>query len=305
LPEHGGGLSRVLTPENEAQVLPRFLGASKWEAKVVAAELCPAESPQRRAVVTAVVPPPRAAGARPMPAAPPLPEPPAGGATRDAVRPGELRLDDGAQAPAASPAPVRLVAKPDAADPLTADLSRLHVTVSKQFLAKLAAARDALSHGHPGANVEAVLEAGLDLLLAARDRKRGLVKKPRTAPPAPSARPRHVPASVRREVFTRDEGKCQWPLTSGGVCGSTTRVQLDHVVPIARGGTSTVSNLRIVCAVHNIVAARLALGDRVMDRFTATGRRTASARGARRPAHEAPEPGGPDADAAAPSLPFA
>ncbi|MFL5262484.1 MAG: hypothetical protein ACJ79L_08785 [Anaeromyxobacteraceae bacterium] len=47
-------LSRVLTPENQRTVLPRFLGASKWEAKVIAAELCPAESPQRRDVVTAV-----------------------------------------------------------------------------------------------------------------------------------------------------------------------------------------------------------------------------------------------------------
>ncbi|MFL5264618.1 MAG: HNH endonuclease, partial [Anaeromyxobacteraceae bacterium] len=219
-----------------------FLGASKWEAKVIAAELCPAESPQRRAVVTAIVPALPAAVASPTPAAPPLPEPPAGEATRDGVRPGELRFVAGQPAPAASPALVGPVAKPDVADPLTADLSRLHVTVSKRFLAKLAAARDALSHSHPGANVEAVLEAGLDLLLAARDRKRGLVKKPRTAPPPPSARPRHVAASVRREVFTRDDGKCQWPLASGGVCGATRRLQLDHILPIARGGTSTVSN---------------------------------------------------------------
>jgi hypothetical protein len=231
-------LSRVLTPENQAEVLPRFLGASKWEAKVVAAELCPAESPQRRAVVTALIPAVPAA-ARAAPAAPLLPEPAAGDAARDGVRPDELRFVEGPHAPTASPPPARRMAKPDVADPLTADLSRLHVTVSKRFLAKLAAARDALSHSHPGANLEAVLEAGLDLLLGARDRKRGLVKKPRTARPAPSARPRHVPASVRREVFTRDEGKCQWSLSSGGVCGSTRRLQLDHIVPIAHGGTST------------------------------------------------------------------
>src|SRR5689334_7758964 len=78
-------LSRVLTPENQAEVLPRFLGASKWEAKVIAAELCPAESPQRRAVVTALIPAPPAAVARATPAAPALPEPPAGDATREPV----------------------------------------------------------------------------------------------------------------------------------------------------------------------------------------------------------------------------
>src|SRR6185369_11984974 len=299
-------LSRVLTPENQAAVLPRFLGASKWEAKVIAAELCPAESPQRRVVVTAVVPAAPAVVARATPAAPPVPEPPAGNITYSGVRPGELGFVEGPPAPGVPCAPVRPVAKPDAADPLTADLSRLHVTVSKRFLAKLDAARDALSHSLPDANLEAVLEAGLDLLLAARDRKRGLVEKPRTAPPAPSESPRYVPAAVRREVFIRDQAKCQWPLTCGGVCGSTRRVQLDHIVPVALGGTSTVPNLRVVCAVHNIVAARLALGDRTMDRYTATGRRAASASAGRggRPAQEKTAPGGLEGGGAAPSLPF-
>ena len=44
-------------------------------------------------------------------------------------------------------------------EPLTGDLRRFHTTVSRRFLAKLAAARDALSHSHPGADTEAVLEA--------------------------------------------------------------------------------------------------------------------------------------------------
>src|SRR6185369_6264014 len=111
-------LSRVLTPENQAEVLPRFFGASKWEAKVIAAELCPAESPQRRAVVTALIPALPAAVARPTPAAPPLPEPPAGDAAHGAVRPDEHHFVERPPAPAAPHAPARPVAKPDVADPL-------------------------------------------------------------------------------------------------------------------------------------------------------------------------------------------
>src|SRR5690349_19550788 len=88
-------LSRVLTPENQGTVLPRFLGVSKWEAKVIAAELCPAESPQRRDVVTALIPALCAAVARPTPAALPLPEPPAGDTARVVVRPGELGFVEG------------------------------------------------------------------------------------------------------------------------------------------------------------------------------------------------------------------
>jgi hypothetical protein len=145
------------------------------------------------------------------------------------------------------------------------------VTVSKRFTEKLEAARDALSHSHPSADVEAILEAGLDLLIERAAKRKGLVKRPRPVPvyaAAEGANPRHVPAAVRREVFLRDEGKCQWPLADGGICGSTHRVELDHVVPVGRGGKATASNCRVLCAVHNRLAAREAYGDEWMDRFT-------------------------------------
>jgi hypothetical protein len=85
----------------------------------------------------------------------------------------------------------------------TGELRRLHVTVSRRFLAKLAAAREALSHSHPDGGAEAVLEAALDLLLAAQDRRRGLVKKPRKSPARPSLRPRHIPAEVTAGAIHR------------------------------------------------------------------------------------------------------
>jgi hypothetical protein len=149
---------------------------------------------------------------------------------------------------------------------LTADLSRLHVTVSRRFLAKLEAARTALSHARPGATAEEILEAGLDLVLAQRAKRNGLVAKPRTEPPP--ATPDRVSAHVRRAVWTRDEGRCQWPVSSGGICGSRLRVEFDHVVPRARGGPSTAENGRLLCAVHNQLSARLAFGGDWMDRFT-------------------------------------
>ncbi len=150
--------------------------------------------------------------------------------------------------------------------PVTAELSRLHVTVSHRFLEKLEAARAALSHARPGATAEEILEAGLDLVLAQHAKRKGLVEKPRkVAPPAKSDR---VPAHVRRAVWTRDGGRCQWPVDGGGICGSTLRVELDHVVPRARGGPSTVEGTRLLCRVHNDFAARRAFGDEWMDRFT-------------------------------------
>ena len=57
-------------------------------------------------------------------------------------------------------------------------------------------------------------------------------------------------------------------LESGGVCGSTWRLEYDHVLPRARGGTSTAANVRLLCRVDNDLAARHAFGDAWMNQFT-------------------------------------
>jgi 5-methylcytosine-specific restriction endonuclease McrA len=150
--------------------------------------------------------------------------------------------------------------------PLTAERGRLHVTVSKRFAKKLEEARAA----RPGATEEELLEAGLDLLLAQVAKRRGLVEKPRKTP-RPS-KPDHIPAHVRREVWKRDAGRCTWPLASGGICGCMRHLQLDHIVPLARGGTSTVDNLRVLCAPHNLEAARRVFGAAFMERYAGRAR---------------------------------
>jgi hypothetical protein len=93
-------------------------------------------------------------------------------------------------------------------EPLTGDLFRMHLTVPKRLKEKLEAARDALSHSHPGATEEEILEAGLDLLLARDAKRNGLVTKPQAAQ-RPS-KPGHIPAAVKRAVWARPT-----PLQSG------------------------------------------------------------------------------------------
>jgi len=261
-------LARVLTPENRREMLPKFFQRSKREAMAVAAALQPASAPHRD-VVTALRPggPPASNAAAPAVGPAPGPEPAPG----QAVQP----VEPGATAASLVPKPARR----DAAEPLTADLSRLHITVSRRFLEKLQAARAALSHSRPSASAEEILEAGLDLVLKRDAKRKGLVQKPRKEnppkenPPAES----HIPAAVKRQVWTRDGGRCQWPLESGGVCGSTLRVECDHRVPLASGGASTVDNLRLLCRFHNDLAARRAFGDEWMNQFTRGAAQAASA----------------------------
>jgi hypothetical protein len=126
----------------------------------------------------------------------------------------------------------------------------------------VAAAKIGLSHARPGASTEEVLEAALDLLLEQQARAKALGKRPRSPRAAPpGASPRAVPAAVEREVRLRDQHRCQWPLDAGGVCGSTWRLELDHVLPVAQGGQATAANLRLLCATHNRLAARRTLGE--------------------------------------------
>jgi hypothetical protein len=257
-------VAKVVTPANCEAVLPRFFGLSRSDAMEVVAELQPHPAPPTRTVVTTPRSAPRQVWspcrADPVSASLSLAPDAAGCATSLMVSSVEL-----AQSEDPCPAPRRAEVVP-----LDADQRRLHLTVSKRFLAKLAAAADALAHTRPGASEEELLEAGLDLLLARAGKRHGLVERPReTREPA---NPAHVPAAVRRAVYLRDGGKCQYRLASGELCGCTRYLQYDHVPPLALGGRSTVDGVRLACKAHNLRAARLDLGDAVMDRYTSSPR---------------------------------
>src|SRR5690606_6667311 len=78
-----------------------------------------------------------------------------------------------------------------------------------------------------------------------------LVAVPEAAHQAPS--PRHlpqrrrlIPASVKREVWKRDGGRCV-------ACGAEDELHFDHIIPYSKGGTSVAAeNVQILCARHNL-----------------------------------------------------
>jgi hypothetical protein len=246
-------LSKVITPANRAEILPRFFNLSKQDARELSAELAPAAVVPRREVVTTVRSAPPSAAAVVPPRAP------------ESLASTDTTPSPSSQ-PVGKPCPGSVEGEPPAApaprltvEPLTATESRLHLTVSRPFLKKLEAARLSLSHSMPGADAEAILSAGLDLLLARDAKKKALVEKPRPAPVTESAAGAvYVPAAVRREVWKRDQGRCQFPLDSGGLCGSELRPELDHVQPRSRGGShraplALAKPARVPSSMRNIV----------------------------------------------------
>jgi hypothetical protein len=250
-------VARVLTLANAREVLPRFFGLSKREAQEVAAELQPREVPPLREVVTV---------ARTPAAAPALLAcaPTASDFGQEVGQPTCLPADEQrAETPAAA---ALARSAPESVEPLTGELSRIHVTLSRRVLKKAELARAALSHSHPGAGLAEIIEAGIDLLLERHARRNGLVKKPRNEP-RPSADPERIPAHVRRAVWKRDGGRCQFPVASGGVCGSTARAELHHRESRHRGGPPTAENLTTLCGFHHGVETRREFGDEYVDRI--------------------------------------
>ena len=65
-------------------------------------------------------------------------------------------------------------------------------------------------------------------------------------------------AEIRRQVWRRDQGQCC-------KCGSRYALEIDHVVPKAVGGESSVENLRLLCRKCNQRAAIQYFGQRKMD----------------------------------------
>ncbi len=70
-----------------------------------------------------------------------------------------------------------------------------------------------------------------------------------------------VPITTRREIWKRDRGHCAWkdPQT-GKTCRSTYFLEIDHLRPVALGGSNEIANLQLKCRAHNQRAAIQILG---------------------------------------------
>ena len=122
-------LAKALTEENKATVLPRFFGLSALEAQEVVAPLQPTLSP-----------------APELEAQPTLTLATAPDQPPDVVPLSQLRTSEVAFGGVGWP-----VAKRDEIEPLSAERSRIHVNVSREFLKKLKTAQAGLSNALPGA----------------------------------------------------------------------------------------------------------------------------------------------------------
>ncbi len=75
-------------------------------------------------------------------------------------------------------------------------------------------------------------------------------------------------ATIKRAVHKRDHYMCTFkdPLT-GKICGCKYGLELDHILPVAIGGETTIDNLRVRCKPHNFLEAERVFGKANMDQY--------------------------------------
>ena len=159
-------------------------------------------------------------------------------------------------------------------EPLAGDRYLLRVSLSATGHDNLRRAQDLMRHSPSSGDVAAVVERALELMIEDLERRKfARTARPRTSsskssPSKPSPLParrasasRYLPASVRRAVWKRDAGRCAF-IGPHGRCAETGRLEFHHIVPFARGGSASASNIALRCRAHNAYEGELCFGRR-------------------------------------------
>lgn len=141
---------------------------------------------------------------------------------------------------------------------LTENRSELRLAISPELEAKLCRVQELVSQKEKRpCSLEDALETLTQFYLQKKDPATAIAPPPslRNADrrQAPSGRPltRAIPRSLRNRALIRDRGQCTHLDSRGERCGSRHWVEVHHVMPFARGGDHSLSNLTTLCYGHH------------------------------------------------------
>jgi hypothetical protein len=154
----------------------------------------------------------------------------------------------------------------------------LQLTIGQSTYEKLQYAQALLGHQLAPGDLPAVLDRALDALIGQLERRKfAATPKPRPHPRRATPGKRHIPADVRRAVWQRDGGQCTFVSESGRRCPARSRLEFDHLDPVARGGQATVARVQLRCRAHNQYAAECTFGTAFMSHKRREAQRAAAA----------------------------
>ena len=242
-------LAPHLTHANHASILARATHRTLEAIREIVAELAP-----RPDVPTNLVPMPTAALGNASPAPSPL------GQERMNVQASTTPLDSNpvhmSSVPAEPVPPARL-------RPLAPERFAFQVTLSQETRDLMKQAQDAVGSAVSAQDYDTLLREAFKALIAKKQHDRfAETAKPRKTHLL--SKGRLVPAAIKRVVWKRDGGQCTFRVPDGRWCECKRDLEYDHVQPFARQGSTTASNLRLLCRSHNQLEAERALGEGFM-----------------------------------------
>ena len=243
---------RVLTPENKHSLLPRLVGKSYSEIERIMAEYLPARTIIDQAKPTLVKKlvavesvPPRASSDR--------------AADASASQLGDLtRHSDGSNAPTIE------MSTPEVKEVLER-MFEIRFAADEELMELIQWMKSQLSHQFPkGAGYLEIFKHAIKYYKQREDLAESKPAAPSTRAKSDS---RYIPKSIKQKVWKRDNGRCTFVGSNGKRCNGDYLVQFDHYpIPYARGGPSTVDNLRLLCAKHNRHEALRVYGERCVEK---------------------------------------
>ncbi len=162
---------------------------------------------------------------------------------------------------------------------ITDSLTEVKIVVHNDLLDKLEKIRHLTSHKNPNPSFVELLQILVDMALKKLDpteknleknTKKNIEKTsaktkpentakarlrsqtPNYLPPFRRRETRYISSVLKQEVWMRSGGNCSYVDSgSGRRCCSKHFLQVDHVIPISRGGKTELKNLQLLCASHN------------------------------------------------------
>ncbi|MGZ3818791.1 MAG: HNH endonuclease, partial [Bdellovibrio sp.] len=65
-------------------------------------------------------------------------------------------------------------------------------------------------------------------------------------------RSRYISQKIKRLVYARSNGQCEFVGINGHRCESRHQLEFDHITAWSKGGSNDELNIQILCRVHNL-----------------------------------------------------
>ena len=141
--------------------------------------------------------------------------------------------------------------------------TEIRFTMNQELKKKLERLKNLLGHKSNTQSYAGLIEELADQVLKKLD---PLEKMPSVKSPSPPVETRlkntrYIAVETNRAVWRRDVGRCTYvDSKTNRRCESRHALQIEHIQPFAKGGDSTLGNLKLLCPAHNQYAAIQAFG---------------------------------------------